>query len=154
DEYVSNQTGDARYPLSTALYSAVFGSGTGTAPTIATSSLPAGAVGAAYSQTLTATGATPITWSLSGSLPAGLSLNSSTGAITGTPTTSGTSALTVQATNLAGTATKLLSLAINPYQPPASSGPFAYWKLDGSGSKAADSSGNGLTANLFNAPSW
>jgi hypothetical protein len=56
---------------------------------ITTSSLPAGQVGAAYSATLAATGGTtPYTWSLTiGTLPAGLTLNASTGAITGTPTT-------------------------------------------------------------------
>ena len=36
DEYVSSQTGDARYPLSTALYNAVFGP-----PSPSVSSLPA-----------------------------------------------------------------------------------------------------------------
>ncbi len=55
---------------------------------ITTTSLPNGQVGVAYSTTLTATGGTtPFTWSItSGTLPAGLSLNASTGAITGTPT--------------------------------------------------------------------
>ena len=59
----------------------------GTAPTI-TTALPNAQVGTAYSQTITATGTTPITWSIdSGSLPAGLTLNSVTGIISGTPTT-------------------------------------------------------------------
>jgi hypothetical protein len=55
--------------------------------TISTSSLPNGQTGVAYSATLAATGGvSPYTWSLtSGSLPAGLTLNASTGAITGTP---------------------------------------------------------------------
>jgi hypothetical protein len=54
---------------------------------IITTSLPSGEVGAPYSATLTAGGGTPpYTWSLtSGSLD-GLTLNTSTGAITGTPT--------------------------------------------------------------------
>jgi len=62
-------------------------------------SLPAGTQGVAYNQTVTATGgAAPYTFSVSsGSLPAGLSLNSGTGAITGTPTGSGASSFTVQA---------------------------------------------------------
>jgi len=67
--------------------------------TIANTSLAAGTVGAAYSQTLTTTG--PILglahWTVvSGSLPAGLSLNENTGAITGTPTVAGSSTFTVQ----------------------------------------------------------
>jgi len=61
-------------------------------PTINTSSLPDGVVGASYSATLAGSGGnTPYTWSLySGSLPTGLSLNTTTGEISGTPSTEGT----------------------------------------------------------------
>jgi hypothetical protein len=58
-------------------------------PTITTGSLLApGTVGQAYSTTLQTSGSVaPYTWSvISGALPAGLSLNSSTGVISGTPT--------------------------------------------------------------------
>ena len=60
---------------------------------ISTSSLPTGQTGVAYSALLAATGgAPPYTWSVtSGTLPAGLTLNASTGAITGTPTQTVTS---------------------------------------------------------------
>src|SRR5207302_6466795 len=56
--------------------------------TITTTSLPNGQVNTAYSTTLAATGGTtPYTWSLtSGTLPSGLTLNATSGAITGTPT--------------------------------------------------------------------
>jgi hypothetical protein len=56
--------------------------------TITTLSLSSGQVGTAYSQTLAASGGTiPYTWSLtSGTLPGGLTLNSSTGLLSGTPT--------------------------------------------------------------------
>jgi len=85
--------------------------GSGTAPTITTASLPNGTVGTAYNQTLTATGTTPITWSLeSGSLPAGLNISGS--AITGTPTSAGTATFTVKATNAKGYNTKQLSITI------------------------------------------
>src|ERR1700692_254423 len=66
---------------------------------ISTTSLPSGQVGAAYSTTLVETGGTPpFTWTTtSGTLPAGLMLNASTGAITGTPTASASNlALTFQ----------------------------------------------------------
>jgi large repetitive protein len=58
---------------------------------------PAANVGVPYTATLTATGGTaPLTWSLNGSLPAGLTFNSKTGVITGTPTTAGSSNVTAQ----------------------------------------------------------
>jgi len=92
------------------------GNGNGTttpvAPTITTTSLPNGTVGTAYSQTLTATGNTPITWSReSGTLPTGLTL-SNAGVIAGTPSASGTSNFTVKATNSIGNITKQLSITI------------------------------------------
>ena len=64
--------------------------------TITGSTLPAVTVGSAYSQALQASGgATPYTWSItSGQLPLGLSLSPSTGAISGTPTASGTASFT------------------------------------------------------------
>ena len=82
------------------------------APTITTDTLPDGKVGEAYSQTLTATGTAPITWSIDGGLPAGLSLNADTGEISGTPTADGTAKFTVKATNSAGSNTKELSITI------------------------------------------
>ena len=82
------------------------------APSITTSSLPDGKVGEAYSQILTATGTEPITWSISGELPKGLTLKETTGEISGTPTAEGTASFTVKATNSAGSNTKELSITI------------------------------------------
>jgi hypothetical protein len=83
---------------------------------INTSLLPNGTVGAAYSQTLVVTGGTPpYIWSLSsGTLPAGLSLSSS-GAISGTPTTAGgpTSAIFRVTDSVSAIVTKSLSITIN-----------------------------------------
>ncbi|MBS1830424.1 MAG: putative Ig domain-containing protein [Acidobacteria bacterium] len=66
---------------------------------ITTDTLPGATVGEAYSQTIGTTGGTaPLTFTVSeGTLPAGLSLNRTSGAITGTPTAAGTFAFTVQA---------------------------------------------------------
>ena len=80
--------------------------------TITTDTLPDGKVGETYSQTLTANGTAPITWSIDGGLPAGLSLNADTGEISGTPTADGTAKFTVKATNSAGSDTKELSITI------------------------------------------
>jgi hypothetical protein len=90
---------------------------------ITTTGLSSGQVQVAYSASLTATGGTvPYSWSVvSGSLPAGLSM-ASTGAVSGTPTTSGTSSFTVQATDSgspAQTATKALSITIAAAAPSA-----------------------------------
>src|ERR1019366_8971706 len=65
---------------------------------ITTTSLPSGTAGTAYSATVVAIGGVyPYSWSITGgALPAGLGLNPSTGAITGTPTTAGTSNFTMQ----------------------------------------------------------
>ena len=87
------------------------------APSITTSSLSDGKVGEAYSQILTATGTAPITWSIDGGLPAGLSLNADTGEISGTPTAEGTATFTVKATNSAGSNTKELSITITKAAP-------------------------------------
>jgi Synergist-CTERM protein sorting domain-containing protein len=85
----------------------------GTPPTITTVSLPNGTVGTAYSQTLTATGDTPMSWDITvGTLPAGLTL-SSAGVITGTPSAPGSSDFTVRASNATGNDTKPLSIIVN-----------------------------------------
>jgi hypothetical protein len=59
------------------------------APSVVTASLPAGKVGVPYNQTLVGRdGVLPYNWRVDGSsaLPAGLSISSTTGEITGTPT--------------------------------------------------------------------
>ena len=85
-------------------------------PTILTTSLLNGTVGASYNQTIQATGGVqPYTWSITnGSLPNGLTLNSSTGNISGTPTAQGTSTFTIQVTDAnSQTNSSQFSLTIN-----------------------------------------
>ena len=82
-------------------------------PSITTTSLAGGIVGEAYNATLEASGTGTITWSNSGDLPAGLTLSESTGVISGTPTTSGTSDFTVTATNSGGSDSEQLSITIS-----------------------------------------
>jgi subtilisin family serine protease/chitodextrinase len=85
---------------------------------ITTATLSDGETGTSYSQTLTATGGlTPYTWSISyGTLPDGLSLNSGTGEISGTPTIAGTSSFTVEVTD-DGYRMDTRSLSISVYDP-------------------------------------
>ena len=88
--------------------------GTGTvvnAPAITTDSLPEGTVNQPYTATLTATG-NNITWSVSGTLPAGLTLDTKTGTISGTPTTANTYSFTVTATNASGSDSKEYTIQI------------------------------------------
>jgi hypothetical protein len=86
-----------------------------TKPVISTTSLPNGTKNSNYNQTLSVSGGlAPYTWSVTGSLPTGLSLNASTGGISGKPTTSGTYSFTVKVTDsLGNTATQSLSIKVN-----------------------------------------
>lgn len=59
-------------------------------------------VGTAFSATFTARGGGSITWSSTGTLPPGMSLNSTSGLYSGTPTTAGAYTFTVQASNSRG----------------------------------------------------
>ena len=87
----------------------------GAAPVITSQNTASGTVGIAFSYQITATnnptsyGAAP--------LPGGLSVNTATGLISGTPTTPGTTQVTLSATNAAGTGTEILTLTINPPAP-------------------------------------
>ena len=87
----------------------------GSAITLAPSALPDGAPGTPYSQTITASGASgPVTFSVSaGALPPGLTL-SGAGALTGTPTTSGTFGFTARAAEAGGcSGSRVYSVSIN-----------------------------------------
>ena len=96
-----------------------------------TSPLPGGTQGAAYNQTLAATGGTsPYTWTLAtgSNLPAGLALSAG-GVISGTPTVTGTTSFTVQVTDSGGpkqTAQATLSITLAPDPPPPSC-PCTIW---------------------------
>src|SRR5580692_9656832 len=104
--------------------------------TVNPTSLPNGTQGVAYNHSVSASGGTgPYTFALtSGSLPAGLSLNTGTGAITGTPTGTGPSTFTIQATdslNDTGSRTYTInigtnSLSVNPASLPAGTQGSAY----------------------------
>jgi hypothetical protein len=89
-----------------------------TPPDITTTTLPAGTVNQVYTQTtVEATGGTPpLTWTISAGIPPdGLSLDGTTGLISGTPTAAGTSPFTVQVQDAGGLSdTQDLSILIDP----------------------------------------
>jgi DNA-binding beta-propeller fold protein YncE len=83
---------------------------------VSPATLPAGTVGAAYSQPITGSGGTaPYTYSVSsGSLPSGLTLNAATGDLSGTPTAGGSFSFAITATDSASqTGAASYTLAIN-----------------------------------------
>lgn len=82
---------------------------------VTTSPLPSGTQSVAYSSTMTATGGTaPYTWAVTvGTLPTGLSL-SAAGVISGTPSGTGTSTVTIRVTDsAAATSSGSFSITIN-----------------------------------------
>jgi hypothetical protein len=84
---------------------------------ISCGSPPVGTVGMPYSTTFPAgSGNPPYTFAITvGSLPPGLTLNTVTGAVSGTPTTAGTYNFTVQVTDsFTATASVACSIVINP----------------------------------------
>ncbi|WP_427130514.1 putative Ig domain-containing protein [Pseudarthrobacter sp. S9] len=90
------------------------------APVFTAASPPATAtVGAAYTYTFAASGTPAPTFKVSsGTLPPGLGLNTTTGVLSGTPTTAGTSTFAVTATNGVSpdALTPSLTITVNPAQ--------------------------------------
>ena len=131
----ANGAGSDTKELSIVIQAAPVEPDPGQPPVITTTTLQGGKAGAAYSQTLAATGTAPITWSIaSGNLPAGLTLSGNT--ISGTPTTAGTFTFKVKAANGAGSDTKELSIVIqaapvepDPGQPPVITSPTTDQKI-------------------------
>jgi endonuclease/exonuclease/phosphatase family metal-dependent hydrolase len=81
------------------------------APVITSSATASASVGASFSYQITASNS-PTSFGVT-NLPAGLSVNSSSGVISGTPSVAGTTAINLSATNVGGTGTKTLTLSVN-----------------------------------------
>ncbi len=92
---------------------AIVGGGTG-GVTVNNPGNQTSTVGTAVSLTMTASGGTgTFSWSATG-LPGGLSINASSGVISGTPTTAGTSTVTVTATSGTQSGSATFSWTVNP----------------------------------------
>ncbi|WP_170226660.1 cutinase family protein [Rudaeicoccus suwonensis] len=128
-------------------------------PAVVTAILPPGVVGTPYSATLAAIGGrVPYVWSV-GNLPPGLSLNSTTGVITGSPTTAAVASVAIMVKDHVG-ATASISLPLTIAQSVTWRAPQM---IDPSGSPnsvscptssfcvAVDAYGNALT---FNGSAW
>ena len=89
-------------------------------PSITSSTSASGTVGSSFSYSITASG-TPTSYNAS-SLPSGLSVNTSTGVISGTPSTAGTFTSSISASNSAGTGSASLRITVNPVAPPPPTG--------------------------------
>jgi prepilin-type N-terminal cleavage/methylation domain-containing protein len=119
---------------------------------IVTDSLATATEETAYpTTTLEATdGTTPYTWTItSGALPPGLALTPGTGAISGTPTIDGSYNFTIQATdsdNPQRTATKSLTITVNPNKPKITTEFLTYGTVGQSYPSSALSASGGLTS--------
>ncbi len=85
------------------------------APVITSATTASGTVGGAFSYQIAATNS-PISFTATG-LPAGLTVNTRTGLISGTPTAAGTSTVTLSATNGTGTGNATLTLSVTAGAP-------------------------------------
>ncbi|MBI3883953.1 MAG: putative Ig domain-containing protein, partial [Sphingobacteriales bacterium] len=98
------------------------------APSVTSASTASGTIGTAFTYSITASNA-PTSYGATG-LPAGLTVNTSTGIISGTPTTAGTYTTTVSATNATGTGSKPVVITVSSVTDPA--GVITCYKAPGS----------------------
>ena len=108
----------------------------GVAPSFTSAAPGAGAVGTPYAHQISVTGTAPVTFAVThGAIPAGLSLNQSTGELSGIPSQAGSFEFTVAATNEFGTAERVYAVVIAPAEtttvPPTQPKPREVSKVGG-----------------------
>jgi Concanavalin A-like lectin/glucanases superfamily/Putative Ig domain len=116
-------------------------------PVITSATTASGTVGVAFNYQITATNS-PTSYSATG-LPGGLTINTSTGLISGAPNAAGTSSITLGATNNDGTGNATLTLTVTGPTTPA-----RIWLTfeECTGTTLTDLQKNGNTASLQTAP--
>ena len=82
-----------------------------TPPVISSATTTNGTSGAAFTYQIVASGS-PTSYGISGTLPNGITLNTATGLLSGTPAQTGTFNVQVQATNIGGTTSRALAITI------------------------------------------
>ncbi len=106
-------------------------------PTITSGTPPTATVGTPYEFDVTATGTPAPTYTVTGELPAGLTFDETTGSLTGTPTTPGTTTFTITADNGTAPADSVeYTLTVQAADVPAPGG-------GGTGTGAGTTSGTG-----------
>jgi hypothetical protein len=120
-------------------------------PVWVTTSLPDYSPGLSYSATLSAQDSSSITYSItSGALPSGITLNSSSGVLSGTSSETTDKTITFRATDVSGNFTdNVLIILTNPIR--SISGLYVYFEpsgLNSAGTAWTDSSGNGRSITM------
>ena len=119
-------------------------------PVITSSNAATGTVGAAFNYNITASNS-PTSYGAS-NLPSGLSVNSTNGLISGTPSAAGTFASTISASNSAGVGSTNLTITIAKGTPVISNAPTAAPIVEGQ--TLADSTLSGGSVSVPGAFSW
>ncbi len=96
-------------------------------PVVTSPGEASGTRGQPFSYQITATNS-PASYGVTGTLPAGVSLNTTTGLLSGTPTAAGSFTVTLRATNAGGTGTKALTLTVRT--------PMETWRMQHFGTSA------------------
>jgi len=94
-----------------------------TKPTFTSSNTASGQAGINFNYTPTYTGTVPDSYSISGTLPSGLSFNNGSGTISGAANQSGTFTVIITATNSGGSGSLNLTMTFTPAPPNIFSGP-------------------------------
>lgn len=121
------------------------------APVITSALTASGQLGSAFTYQITASN-TPASFNAT-SLPAGLAINTSTGAITGTPTASGTANVTIAATHAGGSGTATLVLTVTAAAPVITSAVTASGRESAAFSYQITASGSPTSFNATGLPS-